>query len=763
MIAWFGDRPGWYSCREGRRGDLQLRLEPLNRIGPLRGHVTFKVVGPLLFVLAWLIPLAADDQRAVDFDRQPAVDFDRDVAPILIDSCLSCHGGDEPQGGLNLFHAESARRGGETGTVIVPGDLDASLLWQFVESDQMPPEQPLGRREKGLLRDWIVGGAAWGTDPIDPLQVTTRHRAGRDWWSLKPLSRPEIPHDDALAASNPIDVFVRRRLAEQGWHASPPASPRVVIRRLYFDLIGLPPTPDDVSRWRRAFDDCRAAASDRLVSELLASRHYGERWGRHWLDVVRFGESQGFERDKLRPDSWHYRQWVIDAINRDMPYDQFVRQQIAGDVLFPGDPQSIIATGFMVAGPWDEVGQAQRSAAMKAVVRQDEIEDYVGTIGQTFLGLTINCARCHDHKFDPISQQEYYRLAAAVGGVHHGSREVSSGKDQPSHSVYAVVPSQAEATYVLHRGNPATRLDQVAPGGVAAITGVDSEFGLEFDSPDSLRRRALAYWVTDSQNPLLARVVVNRLWHHHFGSGLVETPNDFGFNGGRPSHPALLDWLACELIDSGWSLKHIHRLIVTSATYQQSSRLRHDCVAVDAGNRLCWRKSPMRLEAELLRDAILSVAGQLNQKYGGPPYRDFTTYVNNTQFYTMTDPDDPNVYRRTVYRTWIRSGRSHLLDVFDCPDPSTTAPKRAVTTTPVQSLALMNNSFVLRMSDRFAHRVKSEVGDDPQLQTRRVFELAYGRPPADGESAHLVRFIDDYGLSALCRVIFNSNEFIYVD
>ena len=273
----------------------------------------------------------------------------------------------------------------------------------------------------------------------------------------------------------------------------------------------------------------------------------------------------------------------------------------------------------------------------------------------------------------------------------------------------------------------------------------------------------LAKWVTDERNPLFARTIVNRLWHYHFGTGLVATPNDFGFNGSRPSHPLLLDWLANELIDADWSLKHIHRLIVTSGTYLQSSGYNNECAAVDAGNRLLWRKSPIRLEAEALRDTILSISGQLNPQFGGPPYQDFTTFVRNTQFYEMVDIDSPEVYRRTIYRTWIRSGRNHMLDAFDCPDPSTTAPQRAVTTTPTQALTLMNNSFVLRMADRFAQRVVPEVGDDPEKQLTRAYQLAYGRDPHSGEREELQKFLSGHGLSALCRVILNSNELIYVD
>ena len=696
--------------------------------------------------------------------QDKTLNFDRDVAPVLIDNCLDCHSGAEPKGGLDLTDSESAQKGGDSGAVIVPGKLDQSLLWQQIESGEMPPKKPLGKQERQVLRNWIALGAKWGTSPIDRFRVTTSKRAGTDWWALQPLHRPAVP---AVASNqhfqNAIDAFVVDRLASQGLTSSPEATSRVLLRRLSFDLTGLPPTPEQVLEFEQAVRQSGDAAFNDLVNRLLDSKHFGERWGRHWLDVVRFGESQGFERDKLRTDSWHYRDWVIDAFNNDMPYDEFVRQQLAGDILYPGNANAIIATGFLVAGAWDEVGHNQQSSAMKAVVRQDEIEDYVGTIAQTFLGLTVNCARCHDHKFDPILQKEYYQLASAVGGVRHGSRNVVTGNEQKPFPVYAVKPGTADVTYVLARGNSAARGEVVTPGGVASLATIDSSFGLAADSTDADRRRKLSDWITQEQNPLFARVIVNRLWHYHFGAGLVETPNDFGFNGGRPSHPELIDWLAAELIDSGWSLKHLHRLIVTSATYRQSSRHRADCAAVDADNRLLWRRNPLRLEAEALRDSILSVTGQLNLQYGGAPYRDFTTYVHNTQFYTMTDPDSPDVYRRTVYRTWIRSGRNHLLDAFDCPDPSTTAPKRAVTTTPIQSLALMNNSFVLRMSDRFAERVIKDVGADVSSQVARVCQLAYSRSPNDAEADQLAQFVTGHGLPALCRVVLNSNEFIHVD
>jgi hypothetical protein len=694
-------------------------------------------------------------------------DFDTEVRPLLVKHCVACHSGSAAKGGLDLTNLAAATKGGESGVAIVPGNVEKSLLWTKISLAEMPPEKPLDEGTKSVLRRWITSGAQWGAGPIDLLGTTTDQRAGYDWWALQPIQRPAVP-ESGESGGNPIDAFVRKRLAENGLTPATEAEPRDLIRRWYFDLTGLPPAPEEVQAFREALGNQGTAQGDdvikmSVVDLLLASRHYGERWGRHWLDVVRFGESQGFERDKLRPDAWHYRDWVIQAFNDAMPYDEFVRLQLAGDVLYPSDAAAVTATGFLVAGPWDEVGQSQRSPAMKAIVRQDEIEDYVGTLSQTFLGLTVNCARCHDHKFDPITQREYYQLASAVSGARHGSREVTAKSGSDPYSIYAVTPQVAETAHLLERGNPATPGEVVRPSGVAAIQGTVADFGLAADAPDGERRTKLAEWIASDQNPLFARVIVNRLWHYHFGMGIVETPNDFGFNGGRPSHPELLDWLAAELVESGWKLKHIHRLIVTSRTYGQDSKLRPECAKVDAGNRLLWRRSPARLEAEILRDSILSVSGQLNLQYGGAPYQDFETYTSNSQFYTPTDPDTPDANRRTVYRTWIRSGRNHLLDAFDCPDPSTTAPQRAVTTTPIQSLALMNGSFVLRMSDRFAARVEAELPGVTAAQVDRVFQLAYGRLPAIDRRVTLTEFVQTHGLSALCRVVLNSNEFIHVD
>ena len=1008
---------------------------------------------------------------ALDAATLPAAnadDFDTIVAPLFAGKCLTCHNATDKKGGLDLSSATRALDGGDGGKVIVPSKPDESLLWERVAENEMPPKKPLADEEKQILKRWIAAGAKWGTDPIDALRYTSSTRAGYDWWSLKPVKRPILPNvTDEGWTRNPIDRFVLASLEAKGLRPSPQADKRTLIRRLTFDLLGLPPDPEEVAAF---VADNSPEAYDHLVERLLESPHFGERWGRHWLDIVRFGESQGFERDRLRNNAWQYRDWVISAMNDDLPYDEFVRLQLAGDVLHPSDPRAIVATGFLVAAPWDEVGQTQQSVPMKAVVRQDELEDLIGVTGQTFLGLTVNCARCHDHKFDPVAQAEYYRMAAVFAGVRHGEREVApaavtaerhpeiaarqaalasterrladecavidepirqkivaarksapkpisdlprpiacwefdgdfndslgelhgtphgeariergklildgkdsyvataalksdltsksleiwmtlaslgqrgggaftvqsssgavfdaivfgerdsgqwmagsngysrtqsfqgavetdaealvqmvivygsdrtitayrngrrygtpytalsmatyeAGKSQAlfglRHSppggdrflggaieraalydralsadevaalagvssdvitdeevlaglsrdaahhrqkialqlsrvrsevrllagggVYAVNSAVPDPTFILDRGNPALRRGAVLPGAIKSISALSPEFGLVPEGPEGARRERLADWIIDSHNPLTPRVIINRLWHYHFGTAIVDTPNDFGFNGGRPSHPELLDWLASELLEptpitknrnsnssvrnAPWSLKRLHRLIVTSAAYRQSS-LSNAAAGVDAGNRLLWHKTPQRLEAEALRDAILVVAGEFNPTMGGPGFRDFRTFTFNSQFYEPIDPVGYEYNRRTVYRTWVRSGRNDFLDVFDCPDPSTTAPRRAVTTTPLQALALLNNSFTLRMADRLAARATRESDRGLDNEIRRVYDLAFHRPAQPEELAEAKGLVLKHGLPAFCRVVFNANEFLYVD
>ncbi len=332
-----------------------------------------------------------------------------------------------------------------------------------------------------------------------------------------------------------------------------------------------------------------------------------------------------------------------------------------------------------------------------------------------------------------------------------------------SRRVYAVTPRQPEVTHVLLRGNPASPAEEVGAGGIPSLEGLSPDFGLSIDAPEATRRKQLASWITSERNPLFARVIVNRLWHYHFGVGIVATPNDFGFNGSRPTHPELLDYLAVHLIENDWSLKAVHRLIMTSDTYRQSSKPRPDAMSVDVGNRWLWRYAPQRLEGEMIRDALLKVTGTLNPQSGGPSYRNFETFNSNSQFYIMQDKVGPEYQRRTIYRMWVRSGRNQLLDAFDCPDPSVTTPNRAVTTTPTQSLSLLNNSFVLRMADELAKQIVKSGQENPETQVSMAYQLLFQREPRPQELALATSFVNQHGLPALARVLFNTNEFLFIE
>lgn len=833
--------------------------------------------------------------------------FDIQIAPILA-RCIDCHNPADRKAGLDLTRAESAMAGGESGAAISPGIPDDSLLLRRVLDDEMPPEHPLPDREKRQLRAWIAGGAVWGSRPLDRFKFSTPTRAGYDWWSLKPLAQPGLPDVSRQRwVAGAIDRFVLAGLEAKGLSPAPAADRRTLIRRVTFDLTGLPPGPEEVAAF---VADDSPDSYQRLVDRLLASPAYGERWARHWLDVVRFAESQGFERNKFYPSAWKYRDWVIQALNDDLPYDEFVRLQLAGDVLRPHDPQALIASGYLVCVPHDLLGLTQGSEGMRANTREDELENLVGNVGQTFLGLTINCARCHDHKFDPLRQSEYYQLAAALGGIERAERrltddtrtigsarlqesaelkkleaqlvailggsgselirqarargvqeaaqaharaknsvaeaekklagfqsqvgkpgaprdilvavanarqvvvdrrrELSSAEDEQriarllhgtrgfdqllaqvsAEKKIACAPliaklSQLEVRaqlqssggtahafaslppryfHVLARGNFRNPGAVVAAGGFRCIAGAPADWGLSPAALESERRMRLAEWITHPRNPLPARVIVNRLWHYHFGAGLVDTPNDFGYSGGRPSHPELLDYLAQELIREGWSLKHIQREIVLSSTYRQSGQFNPRAASIDAGNRLLWRKTPLRLEAEALRDAVLSVSGELNRRMGGPSFRDIEIGVEgDNAAYKPLDTFGPAVNRRSVYRTVVRATTPPLLETLDCADPTVATPRRNVTTTPLQALSVLNNPFMLRAAEAFAARVKREAGDAMDQQVVRAYQLAFGRVITKREHRLALAFADKYGLADLCLMIFNSNEFLYID
>jgi len=712
----------------------------------------------LLACVAFAGPISAEEVTSQDFDH--------DIAPLIAQRCLTCHSGNEPKGKLDLSSRTTAMAGGESGTAIKPGSPEESLFWENINSDQMPPRKPLSASEKDRFRIWIADGALWGTESIDPFRYSTDARAGLDWWSLQPLRVPQPPTTTRPGwASNPIDAFVDAKLREAGLAPSKEADKRTLIRRLSFDLLGLPPTPEEINAF---LIDTSDHAYESLVDRLLASPHYGERWARHWLDVVRFGESNGFEYDQPRDNAWPYRNWVIDALNQDMPYDEFVRMQLAGDILQPDNFNAITATGFLVAGPHNTTLPANDK--MRMSMAQDEIEDLVGIVGQTFLGLTANCARCHDHKFDPISQKEYYQLAATLTGVTHGERSVpvlQAEKDALTSSqlqkLYTCVSNNPGITRVLNRGDVGSPAEEVSPAGLGAVPGGSPDFGLAPNASDADRRLKLAEWVTHPDNPLFARVMVNRLWQYHFGQGMVTTPSDFGFNGGQPSHPDLLDWLAQAFRNGDYRLKPIHRLMVTSATYRQSSA--HNAVAaqIDSDNRLLWRKTPQRLEAEEIRDAVLVATGQLNSAIGGVGYRDVRHFeFKGSNFYESVNETGPEALRRTIYRFSPRGGRNPFLDTFDCPDPSVTTPRRATTTTPLQALALMNNALVFTVADGFADRLQREASETTAAQVKLVYLVAYGREADEQDVQLATRFVQAHGLPSFCRVILNSNEFLYV-
>lgn len=715
------------------------------------------------------------------------IDFERSVAPILIGRCIACHGSDDPRGGLDLTNPQSLLNGSDSGVAIVANDPESSYLIERVTDHSMPPKDkggPLTDDEITTLTAWVRDGADWPAGRVlSPFEFTTSKRAGFDWWSLQPVKRqdrPAVKQTDWLRT--PIDAFVLHRLEEAGLHPADPAEKLALLRRACFDLTGLPPTPAQLEEF---LADQSADAYDHLIDRLLASPHYGERWARHWLDVVRFSESDGFEEDQFRDHAWRYRDYVIDSFNADKPYTQFVREQIAGDAIEPVTAEGMIATSFLVAGPWDFAQKVSKSETEILRAREAQMEELVGVVSQTFLGLTVNCARCHNHKFDPISQADYYRIKAVFDGVDHSvsSREHEQrplvppteqralatkpaaereSLEKSAPCAYWGVRVQPKPTYLFVRGNIDEPGEKILPGGLSTIQIPEFDLGLTDDAPEAERRRRFADWLTDPRHPLTARVMVNRVWQYHFGQPLVENPSDFGFSGGRPSHPELLDWLASEFAANGYHLKSLHKLIMLSATYRQSSRFDAKVAEQDAYNRLLWRFQPRRLEGEVVRDAMLAVTGQLDPQLGGPSFRPFNVTVFNTYFYHLLEEDRPEFRRRTIYRMNVNTGRDPLLDALDCPAPSLSAPSRRHTTTALQALALMNSPFVLRQASAFAGRLIMEVGSDPQRQIALAYRLAFGREPTASELVDARELVEQHGLESFAWTLFNASEFLFV-
>jgi hypothetical protein len=969
-----------------------------------------------------------------------AVDFDLEIRPFLQERCIECHGEKKQKGELRLDAKVHAFKGGHGGPAILAGKADASPLFQRItstdEDEKMPPKgDPLTPAQISLIREWINSGAKWPENAADKAAHTDNRL---QHWSVQPVKVASFLAESLSLKPEQlsIDAFITAKLRDKGLAMASAADRRTLIRRLTFDLHGLPPSPERVDEFVK---DADPRAYEQLVDELLASPHYGERWARHWLDIAHYADTHGFERDQLRPNAWRYRDYVIESLNADKPYDRFLREQIAGDELAPTDAKAVTATGFLAAGPWDFVGQVEtKSDMLKRAARAGDLDDMVTQVITSTMGITINCARCHDHKLDPITQQEYYSLWSVFAGVKRGDREVNAAESRriaaekarltkamaqkraeiaklageglalanllPEHSgidlrngavtkdklgyhrdlksnrlqkvegvpgvkwvfvpdgkgavmvdanteikgvpatsghfwdtianrplnaqkhtkisgidfsakgrtmlamhansgitfdlaalreksglqamrltgmvgfgaadgaastradftvfvdaelkfqrlklrkdesaaldvevpaaaktltliatdggdgigsdllfigdpklaaeagdqriteadaatleqlrteankleadlnalpeaekVYAIVSEEKPPVIkVQRRGNPEDEAQEVTPAAFSWAKHSAAAFG-DNSMPEAQRRLALANWITHSDNPLTPRVIVNRLWHHHFGQGLVTTPSDFGLGGDSPSHPELLDFLARELITHGWSLKHVHKLIVMSAAYRQQSGFglsgngaAQKASALDASNRLLSRQNPRRLDAESLHDAVLAVSGKLNPQQGGPGFRDFNYTEAYAPIYDYVTPDAPELWRRSIYRFVVRTTPHRFMTTLDCPDPANLTPARMQTTTALQALTLSNNDFMLRQARYLKTRIENEAPDTP-ARIRRAFELCFQRGPTPTELQAAQELVTEQGLFALSRMLMNANEFAYLD
>ncbi|MDI1314853.1 PSD1 and planctomycete cytochrome C domain-containing protein [Prosthecobacter sp.] len=938
------------------------------------------------------------------------IDFVRDVRPILQQHCYNCHGEKKQKSGLRLDIKASAFQGGDKHAPdIISGKAKDSPLIQFLttadEDELMPPKGKLSAADIATLTTWINEGAPW-PDGIDLAKLEDR----LDHWSFKPLARSgdilSPPKTQDVRSSSRLDSFIDAKLAEKNLHRSPPADPISLIRRITFDLTGLPPTPEETAAFEKEFIQDRASSIQHLVERLLKSERYGERWAQHWLDVVRYADTHGFEVNTERPNAWPYRDYVIRAFNNDTPYDRFIKEQIVGDAMGQD-----AATGFLVTASVLLPGQIGKDDASKRLARQDSIDEMVMNIGQTFLGLSIGCARCHDHKFDPITAKDYYAMQAFVAGVEYADRDLhtpaaeaaraeekqlkarlaqidkelsafvplaNSGAERPMINArenadrFAPVKTQrlrftiktttnlepcidelevfntrgenvALATtgtkrkssgdigvaerhelrfltdgrygnsrswlsnklgqgwvelefpqeqqvervvwsrdrdgkftdrlatdYQIEISDPAGQWHTVADASdrqkfdpknkklakptlsglsteeakrakpliqekaateskIAQAINAQKAFAGTFRTPDDIhllnrgdpeqpkepvtpavlsslghvtlpkesaeqdRRRALADWIANAQNPLTARVMVNRIWQGHFGTGLVQTPSDFGRMGIKPTHPELLDYLAAEFIRSGWSVKHMHRLILLSETYGQSSQTEEDnqtmrqsapeksvssevspsphlivslssestAATIDSEVHYLWRFPSRRIEAESIRDSMLAVSGRLNLNMYGRGYNLFDQRGGLSGFDPIETFNDEN-QRRMIYAHKVRREPETVFGAFDCPDAGQSTARRIESTTPIQALNLFNSRFTLEQSEALATRVQQEAGTDPAKQIQRAYQFALSREPTKEELKEMEPIVLQSGLAALCRALFNSNEFLFV-
>ncbi|MEE3368985.1 MAG: PSD1 and planctomycete cytochrome C domain-containing protein [Planctomycetota bacterium] len=696
--------------------------------------------------------------------------FESRIRPVLVKHCYKCHSGSakEVKGGLRLDFRGGLLKGGDSGAAISLGKPQKSLLLQALmyAGPKMPPSGPLDKTVVADFYKWIADGAV---DPraqpmVRPVGAAATGKSGQNHWAFQPLAQPEVPKDGEGWARNAIDQFIATRHADAGVNPSPESAPGTLLRRLHLGLTGLPPIPAEVIDVTGDYND---AAYEAAVDRLLDSPHFGPHWASMWLDVARFAESSGFEMDHDRPEAWRYREFVIRAMNDDLPYDEFVQLQLAGDHLRPDDIDAITATGFVVAGVRNLI-QSRKEFIRD---RYDKLDDMVSTVSTGLLGLTVGCARCHDHKFDPISQRDYYHVAAAFASTLSQVRELKrddltvklfSAGEAPDNRIEMVTvterskdwPSIPAVVHFLPRGNSANPQEAMTVGFPSVLPG--GRTPTKWAAERVPGRLALARWITDVQEgagQLLARVIVNRLWTRHFGQGLVATPSDFGTRGGSPTHPQLLDWLAGELIRNGWRLKPLHKLIVMSATYRQGygasdDRQTAQNAQLDPTNQLRWRRQPQRLHAEAIRDNLLAVSGQLD--------------LNGITVGSL----DENARNRSIYLRVKRSRLQPLFQLFDAPDALQGIGQRQTTTTAPQGLMLLNHPLVNQCAEAFAARLTAENPTDTRTLVDRGFLWSLGRPASEDEVEVCSEILKSGTAEAtrdFCQMLLCLNEFIYVE
>ena len=740
----------------------------------------------------------SNNLRCAAFFAIAATAFAQETAvPLLKTNCQSCHNDNLKSSGLSVVTREALLAGGNRGAAVKPGNPSESLLVRAVEQSgdlKMPPGRKLPADQIAAIRTWIAGGAEW---PKETSAATQPKRKGADWWAFQPVRRVDPPAvKQTVWVRNPIDNFILARLDKEKLQPSPEAPKEALLRRVSLDLVGLLPSPRELQDF---VEDTRPDAYERVVDRLLASPNYGERWGRHWLDVARYADSDGYTIDAPR-QMWRYRDWVINAFNRDMPFNQFTIEQLAGDMLPNPTTDQLIATGFHRNTPSNfEGGIDFEQYRVEAVV------DRVSTTGNAFLGLTVGCARCHDHKFDPISQKEFYQLYAFFNNVDEVAseaerydfnrpflqvpteeeiarkkafdsqwsalskelvmyvRELAARPHKPGDPDPSKDPELIErvqnlrelrrrepkfTTTLIMRELPRPREAYIHLGGEFTRKGVTVKPGvpevLPPLPPEANTRLDFAKWLVDERNPLTARVTVNRMWQEYFGKGIVESEGDFGAQGSLPTHPELLDYLASEFMRSKWSQKAIHRLIVTSATYRQASKQRPELEEIDPYNKLLARQNRLRLDAETIRDAALSASGLLTDKVGGPsvypPIPDGAMSVTQVAgaWPVATGPDR---YRRGVYTFFRRSAAFPGLTVFDAPDANSTCTRRVRSNTPLQALTTLNDEAFTEFAEGLAARVIKEAPEDTASRIRYAFRLALDRAPRPDEEQRLTRFL----------------------